>query len=492
MRRRRLGVTAAVVSLYVPVLIGAGLSTARSAGAAPSGPAVHLTAVPVGSSTFNGTLYSTTFDLSQVGYESSQYFLSGTARSFVPTGPLTTDGRWHVTTGVSAAYTTRLAVYRPVDPRQFNGTVLVEWLNVTGGVDAGPEWTLAHNELVREGFAWVGVSAQAVGVNNAKRTDPAEYGALSHPGDSFSYDIFSQAGAAVRADASTLLGGLAPRTVIAAGESQSAIRMMTYVDAVQPVAHVYDGFLVHSQFGTGAALSQAPQASYPAPKPTTVRSDLGVPVLEFETETDVSGSNLADRLFVGDPSEFRLWEVAGSSHYDYYGLVVGPTDTGNGEGAVENLSGMQFPPTSPGPLPSCALPINTGGTHWVLDAAIYWLNQWVVNGAPPPQPPYLGTTGSSPVAFARDASGNVVGGVRSPQVDVPIATLGGTGNSPAFCSLFGTTVAFSFSHVAALYPSHFQFVTRWEQAAQDDALHGYLVPADVTELDNAAAASWIW
>jgi hypothetical protein len=267
---------------------------------------------------------------------------------------------------------------------------------------------------------------------------------------------------------------------------------MTYIDAVQPIAHVYDGFLVHSQFGTGASLSQAPQASYPAPKPTTVRSDIGVPVLEFETETDVSGSNLSDRLFSGDPSNFRLWEVAGSSHYDYYGLVVGPTDTGNGQGAVENLTGNQFPPTSPGPLPSCIEPINTGGTHWVLDAAIFWLNQWVVNGTSPPQPPYMQTTHASPVAFARDANGNVLGGVRSPQVDAPIAAFTGVGNTPAFCSLFGTTTAFSFSQVAALYPNHSQFVSRWEQATQSDALQGYLVPADVVELNNAASASWIW
>jgi hypothetical protein len=138
------------------------------------------------------------------------------------------------------------------------------------------------------------------------------------------------------------------------------------------------------------------------------------------------------------------------------------------------------------------LPINTAGTHWVLDAAIFGLNQWVIRGTPPPQPPYLQTTQSSPVVFMRDANGNVMGGVRSPQVDVPVAAFGGTGNRPAFCSLFGTTTPFSWSTVAGLYPNHFAFVERWEQAAEDDALHGYLVPADVTELDNSAAASWIW
>ena len=215
---------------------------------------------PVSSPTFDKTLYGTNFDLSKVGYEKSQFFLSGTAHSYVPASPLTSDGKWKITTGVTAPYTTRIAVYRPINPKRFNGTVVVEWLNVSGGTDDAPDWTLSHNELIREGFAWVGVSAQQVGVDAAKSTDPAEYSSLSHPGDSFSYDIFSQGGQAVRDDAALILGGLRPHTLIAAGESQSAGRLMTYIDAVQPIAHVYQGFLVHSQFGTGAPLSQAPQS----------------------------------------------------------------------------------------------------------------------------------------------------------------------------------------------------------------------------------------
>ena len=85
---------------------------------------------------------------------------------------------------------------------------------------------------------------------------------------------------------------------------------MTYIDAVQTI-RVYQGFLVHSQFGTGASLSQSPQTNVAAPTPTTIRSDIGVPVFEFETETDVDNSNLTDRLHYGNPKWFRLWEVAG-------------------------------------------------------------------------------------------------------------------------------------------------------------------------------------
>ena len=326
---------------------------------------------------------------------------------------------------------------------------------------------------------------------SAKTTDPAEYSSLSHPGDSFSYDIFSQAGQAVRDDAALILGGLRPHTLIAAGESQSAGRLMTYIDAVQPIAHVYQGFLVHSQFGTGAPLSQAPQTTYPAPTPTTIRSDLGVPVLEFETETDVYNSNLTDRLHYGNPKWFRLWEVAGSSHYDYYGLAIGPNDTGNGQGAVQNLAAMQNPTRTPVGGFNCAVPINTGGTHWALDAAVYWLNRWVVDGTPPPRAPLLATTHVSPVVFKLDANGNAIGGVRTPQVDAPIAALGSQGNSGGFCFLFGTTVPYSATHLASLYKNHGQFVSAWARAVQRDRAHGFLLPADAVELLHSAAVSQV-
>jgi hypothetical protein len=444
---------------------------------------------PIGSPTFNNTLYGTSFNLSKVGYEKSQFFVSGTAHSYVPEQSLTSDGRWKVTEGVSAPYETRIAVYRPINPKRFNGTVVVEWLNVSGGTDDSPDWTLSHNELIRNGFAWVGVSAQQVGVNAAKSGDPAEYSSLSHPGDSFSYDIFSQVGQAVRQDSAAILGGLRLHALIAAGESQSAGRLMTYIDAVQPIARVYQGFLVHSQFGTGAPVSQAPQTNDAAPNPTTIRSDIGVPVFEFETETDVANSKLSDRLHYGNPKWFRLWEIAGGSHYDYYGLAIGPGDTGNGQGAVKNLAAMQNPTRTPVGGFNCAVPINTGGTHWALDTAVHALNNWVVAGTPPPPASPLATTNDSPVVYKLDANGNVVGGVRTPQVDAPIAALGSHGNSGGFCFLFGSTVPFSATHLASLYKSHGQFVAAWAGAVKRDHADGFLLPADATELLHSAVVS---
>jgi hypothetical protein len=434
---------------------------------------------------------TTTFNLGSVGYAQSEFFISGRASSYAPAAPLGSDGRWQVAPATTAPYTTRIVVYRPADPARFNGTVVVEWLNVSAGVDAAAEWLYSHNELIRDGFAYVGVSAQAAGVAALKAADPVRYAALSHPGDSYSYDIFSQAGQAVRDEAATVLGGLRPRRVLAEGESQSATRFTTYIDAIQPLVHEYDGFLVHSWFAGSAALSQSPQANIPTPQLVYFRPDLGVPVLDVETETDLLelGYLAAQQA---DSRGFRLWELAGTSHADNYETNIGAGDNGSGAEGLAELESMLHPPAGAAGV-TCATPINTGEEHYVLDAAQYWLNRWVRTGQTPPAPPLLKVnTSTSPATFVTDANGNVEGGIRTPAVDVPVATLSGLGQSgSSFCFLFGTTVPFSAAKLAALYPTHLQFVLRWAADTIADVRAGFIRPADAPELIAAAATSGI-
>jgi len=498
-RRSRIRCLARTVAATIALLIATATATAdvAHAGSAPQSPssaASPQVTGPVTGGTGTIELQGTAFDLSKAGYEQSEYFLSGTADSYQPVSPLTADGTWTVKPASTAAYTTRVVVDRPRDPRRFNGTVVVEWLNVSGGVDGAISWVQAHNELIREGYAWVGVSAQAVGVNAAKAADPDRYAALSHPGDSYSYDIFSQAGQAVRDSASTVLGGLRPRTVLGIGESQSAFRLTTYVDAVQPLVNVYDGILLESRAGWAAPLSQAPEADVPTPSVVSIRTDLRVPVLTFETETDVlSLGYLAARQ--PDSASFRLWEVAGTAHADTYITPVGPTDTGNGQGDIQAFETMLDPPTTPDPSHpqvSCSTPINAGPAHYVLEAAVHALNRWATTGAAPAPAPRLEVTSDSTPSFVLDANGNVKGGIRTPSVDIPVATLSGLGQTGSqFCFLFGTTVPFSAEKLAALYPTHAWFVSRWATATRLATAAGHIRPADAAALVIAAADSTV-
>ena len=104
------------------------------------------------------------FDIAGLGYVAEEFFISGPASSYSSVAELGPDGRWSVEASDSAEFTTRMVVLTPVDPAQFNGTVLVEWLNVSGGIDAPAVWMMAHREMVRAGYAYVAVSAQRVGV----------------------------------------------------------------------------------------------------------------------------------------------------------------------------------------------------------------------------------------------------------------------------------------------------------------------------------------
>ena len=442
---------------------------------------------------------ATTFDLSQVGYVEEEFFISGTATAFTNVGPLGSDGHWTAIPGDTAAYKTRILVHRPATPSRFNGTVIVEWLNVSGGLDAAPDWIAAHTGMIHEGMAWVGVSAQFVGVEGGsgllglpprplKTIDPVRYGSLVHPGDSFSYDMFSQAGQALRHPSGPdPLGGLRVKALIADGESQSAFRMVTYIDAIHPIAAIYDGFLVHSRGAgglLGAPLSEPPEPAIGIPSPTLIRLDLDVPVLTLQTETDLLLlQSLAARQ--DDTARLRLWEIAGTAHADAYTLVSGATDLGKSPDVADLVL-----TSSPLGAFTCGQPINSGPQHFVVKSAIHWLDRWVRRATPPPSAPRLAIDPGPPAHFVLDAHGNATGGIRTPELDVPIATFSGGGQSGSLaCLLFGTTLPFDAATLHALYPTHRAYVSAFNHATLRAVRAGFVTRPDAKLMRAAAARS---
>ena len=430
-------------------------------------------------------------DVAAVGYEQSEFYISGTATAYQSGQPLTVDGNWSVDPATTAAYKTRAIVRRPTDPAKFNGNVIVEWFNVSGGLDAAPDWTYTHVELIREGYAWVGLSAQVVGIDGGasmalvagftlKAADPERYGSLVHPGDQYSYDMYTQTGAAVWFANDVLLGGLRPERVIAIGESQSAFRLTTYVNAIGPKTDVWDGYLIHSRGTSGAALN----IDVKMPADQRIRIDLKVPVLQFQAETDMLGRGLN---FVGarqpDTEMIRTWEVAGSAHADAYNLGIGDTDNGDGAGDAALVQAMLTPPSSIyGGVISCSTPINAGPHTYVLRASLNALDNWIRTGEAPESRPLLDINSG---AFVLDAKGIVTGGIRTPQVDVPVAILSGLGQTgSAFCGLFGTTMPPPPAAFAswALPNGRAAFDAAWIASLDDAVAKGNILEADAVQL----------
>lgn len=167
------------------------------------------------------------FDLAPYGFVEEEYFLSGTAKTYGAT-PTTAD------------YTTRMLVRRPADPKKFNGTVIVEWNNVTAQHDQSPDYFWSYPMV-----------------------DP--------------------------------MGGLKVKRALASGHSQSASRLHSYVTTAQADAGVIDGFFID---GGGAQ-------TFPA-EPL-------VPVVHVR-EQGRQPSPVTPNV----ERNYRLWEVAGATHADYW------------------------------------------------------------------------------------------------------------------------------------------------------------------------------
>jgi hypothetical protein len=129
------------------------------------------------------------------------------------------------------------------------------------------------------------------------------------------------------------------------------------------------------------------------PDATVIRTDLKVPVLTFETESDLLQGYVRARQ--PDTPRFRLWEVAGTAHADSY-TTGGFGDTGNGAAEVALLD---MGAVGGRPL-NCSSPVNDGPAFLVLSTAVHDLNRWVTTGTLPPRAPRLDVSAGSPITIS--------------------------------------------------------------------------------------------
>lgn len=417
-------------------------------------------------------------DLATHGYVEQEFFAGGTAHAFTATSA-PSDGKWTIAPTTAASYDTRILVRRPSNPAKFSGTVVVEWMNESEG-ESAPDWDYLNPELMDAGDAYVAVSAQALGVEGGTpilgsvtpsvgqglvQQEPARYGSLHHPGDQYALDVFDQIGLGLRSKESDVLGPLRPRHVVATGESQSAFYLTTFADTLEPLSHTFDGIFIHSRGGSGAPLNGGSITSTAAPATLRIRTDLRVPVFMFETQTDLIQLGYAPAQ-QPNTARIRTWEVAGTSHADAYLL-----------GAAASVLG-------------CTSPINTGPQHVVVQAAFAAFVRWVVDGTPPPSPAPFRLQSQHPAALALDAHGNVIGGVRTPAVDVPVSTLSGVApaGTTVICSLFGSTTPFSPQMLTSLYGTKAHYLSKYTADLNHAIAAGYLLPAERSSLLAQAEA----
>ncbi|MGO9856053.1 MAG: alpha/beta hydrolase domain-containing protein [Acidimicrobiales bacterium] len=423
-------------------------------------------------------------DLAAHGYRQDEFFLEGVATRYGPSSgsELAWDGRWEVEPRGSAPYKTRIVVVRPEDPARFNGTVVVLWNNVSAGYEnfGGGD----SPELYEGGYACVAVTTQRVGVHGAPvdpqgllAWDPERYGSLSIPSDDYSFDIFTQAASVVGPDRADHgvdpMGGLEVRRLIAEGASQSAARLATYLNAIQPETGSFDAFLLTMYFGGGAPLEvgdavmtvQAAGGGGPRiPEGLhLLRDDLGRPVMVVNTECEAKACY---RVRQPDTDHYRYWEVAGASHVSLQGLVSSAPRT-------ERDFGFSIP------IDDATKSVNQVSVAPVVDAALHHVNVWAQGGAAPPVQPRIEFSGDPP-EIVRDGNGIARGGIRLPVVEVPIAHNSALQQSPdVFSRLVGYHEPFPPEKVRALYGTRAAYVERYEEAARAAVAASVILPRDV-------------
>jgi hypothetical protein len=429
------------------------------------------------------------YDLAKHGYVVEEFFFEGEASAYqLAAGTQqSADGKWQVARKKeSVPYKSRILVVRPADARRFNGTVIVHWQNVTAGYEVG---SVAANSEYLRGYAWVGVSAQKAGIDGfpgpqaagMKVWDPQRYGSLNHPGDDYSYDIYTQAarivGPARAQSPSDPMGKLPVQRLVAAGASQSAARIRAYINGIHPLERTFAGYIPYIDFGRPTAF-ETPAAAAGGSGAlgrtgAQIRTDLDVPVFVVNSETEAEG-------YVGvrqpDTAKYRFWEVPGSSHVSIPRALIGKNDAeyrpGLKVGDLQSPNWLAYLP--------------------VYDAAVRHMHKWLTAGTQPPKAPLIEMTAEQPPKIKRDERGNALGGIRLADFAVPSAEHRGNGTTKPggyrLGFLYGFSREFTAEELKALYPSSAAFLTAYDRALKATVDAGYVLPEDAAAMQQAATA----
>jgi len=363
----------------------------------------------------------------------------------------------------------------------------VEWTNVS----AGYELNCVPDELYESGFAYVAVSAQPIGLTGFERTkaglldwDAQRYAGLNIPDEGLCFDIFTQGARAVgpRREIKEIdpMGGLEVRHLIGFGESQSGTRILAYANGVQPLENEFSALMPMLNAGSSADFDaeiahpdfnepSAARKSHSRTVISKVRQDTKIPILALNTETEALYYTLAAKQ--DDSDNFRSWIVTGASHaaFEQMAMMHRISDRDGVSDSMHKYS-----------------PYQSSKVEWLptFGAALNHVLNWVQTGEAPPiaQPMEIDFEARQ---SKKDEHGNSLGGIRLPEVEVPIARyVAGVGYP-----LSGFTVPFNEEKLKALYPSHDVYTAGIAAAAKKAWEQGFITESKYEKYIEAAKAA---
>jgi hypothetical protein len=261
--------------------------------------------------------------------------------------------------------------------------------------------------------------------------------------------------------------------------------MITYINAIAPLVvrsdgrPIYDGYLVTVAGGVnfiGAYPLNQCRPVPPAGDPRRSLANAGVPVIQMMSQSDYL-AGIDSRRPDGNtyPDLYRHYEMAGAAHATPDELLYSarPADI--------VAAGQPVPPMSCDQGPRSRFP-----SRIFVDMALQNIDLWSRYRIPAPPGRDILVQAGKPVL---DQFGNVVGGLRSPYLDVPTSTWYASQTGASFCGIAGYEAPFSQAQLDALYPSHGAYVARVARDAYRLAVQRYLTWPDALRIIGEAARS---
>jgi len=439
----------------------------RTANAAPQGVSSPLSDT--------ATLGVLVWNVGALGYEANEYFLTGRADVYKPVSMADAPdvasrdnvrdlGRGDFTRELINAevpFTTRLIVYRPKNKRRFSGNVVIETLHPNGG-GRSLAWNALHDFFAAGGDAYVGVQ-HPLTIAGVKAADPDRYAPLSAADATQLWGMLAQAGAAIKMQGPTSpLYGYPVKHLLMTGYSYTGVATATFANYHHREARLKNGRSIFDGY-----LPMA-DAQYVRP--------LDVPVMRLNTQSDFNGfGGLKNRR--PDDDRYRHYEVAGAAH-----VAVPPPD---GAAVAPAPDKVPTPAGQPHFSPSSCQSQFPSGSHpndyplYLVQAAMFDnMYRWMSGRGVPPPSAMIETNADGSVRL--DELGNAMGGIRYPQVAVPVAVYG-VGTTDA-CLLFGYTAPFDAAKCTALYGEKTSYLRKVRSTGEKLVAERLLLSDDLAKL----------
>ena len=424
-----------------------------------------VTSPPAGNGAPRG---ASAVDLAAFGYVEEEFLVTGEANvyQYDPTGEVVVKTQ-------DMSYTTRILVRRPVNPRQFSGTVQVETSHPQYGIDF--VWSRTTDYVIANGDALVSIATrrgESSAIEAMKRFDPVRYGPLNFTEDGLNWDVIGQVGRLLKTQIpDNPLQGYDVERLYAQGWSGGGALVLMYIgDGFHELVRmpdggpIFDGYLVGEPSGYPRINSTTP--AIPSSDPRQKVQPVDVPAISLHTRPQESYRRRPD----GDqPNDrYRVYEVAGAAHNN-----IGLPRINNQSEDVFSGSGCVYE-TSRFPM------------HHFFKSTLARLDAWAARGVTPPASLRMALAADGTPML--DVHGNSVGGVRSSFLDVPIARYFTNAPAPGgnACRLDGAQERLSPEELASLHESHGGYVNRVDRRVNELEREGWLVPADAQGIRQEA------